>query len=892
MRGDRVLGLEHIGSRCFAVSMCLLMVAGAFLVIPSGGGVGVVAAADPVLMTVGVTQTPDSLNVFAMTLSISYTINFLVYDTLNSVDEDLNPGPQLATSWESNADGTVWTYHLEEDALWHDNVPVTADDVAFTFNLILDNPTEGALWGGYLEGFDDVTAVDDHTVQITLDVPKATMLSIMVPILPEHVWSLIPTDKIDDVDPWDPDYFPDGPIGSGPLILSQYSQTDGFIRLLKWDQYYIDTVNVDEVLYKIFKTDDAMMTSLYSGTIDVATGVPARVWDETLSRADIEGQAVKSLSIFELGINCAPEEMRNKVDFPTASDNLETCNLAVRQAIALAVNKTQIVNEILMGLADKGDSVISTATAYWHYNVTAEEEFAFDLEEARTLLDNAGYIDIDDDDIRENSTSGVELTFDFYYRSEKVDDQLVAGMITNWLADIGINAPAQGVTENSLYNLWYQCRYDMYIWAWDFDVDPSFALSVMTTDEIPDDATDFTAWSDCFYSNPVYDEMYLDQLNTPDMAERQTIIYEMQQILYRDCPYVVLWYPFGLHAYRTDRFCNFPDMVSHPGMTPGTMWYFFEVTLIGENENAPPTNVDAGNDQTVYLGETLSFTGNATDLNDPTSTLNWTWTFVEPDSSSDVLYGKTVSYTFSQIGTVDVTLVATDPGGLNGTDSLAVEVQELPENAGLLEGYVTGASAAPIAGAEILIGTLLRTSYTDGYYSAVLLPGDYEVSASAAGYSEVADDVTILENSTVWLNFTLEATTGMLTGHIYDSATGDSIAFASVVLMLPTTNTTLMTNAEGFFEFTFVAPGTHTLNVTAQDYESNSTTVVVVAGETTVQDMDLAPEADDSSSGGGLSLAVVAGIGIAVAAVVAAVALLMLKRKKKSDEVPPPPTAP
>ncbi len=241
---------------------------------------------------------------------------------------------------------------------------------------------------------------------------------------------------------------------------------------------------------------------------------------------------------------------------------------------------------------------------------------------------------------------------------------------------------------------------------------------------------------------------------------------------------------------------------------------------------------------------------------------------------------------------MDVTLVATDPGGLNGTDSLVVEVQELPENAGLLEGYVTDASPAPIAGAEILIGTLLRTSYTDGYYSAVLLPGDYAVSASAAGYSEVADDVTILENSTVWLNFTLEATTGMLTGHIYDSATGDSIAFASVVLMLPTTNTTLMTNAEGFFEFTFVAPGTHTLNVTAQDYESNSTTVVVVAGETTVQDMDLAPEADDSSSGGGLSLAVVAGIGIAVAAVVAAVALLMLKRKKKSDEVPPPPTAP
>jgi peptide/nickel transport system substrate-binding protein len=240
-------------------------------------------------MNIGVTQKPDSFNPFAMTLSISYQINFLLYDTLNSVEPDLTPGPQMATSWESNDDGTIWTYHIVEGATWHDDVPLTANDVNFTFNLIKDNPDECALFGNYLQGFTEIVALDDYTIRITTDQPKATMLSLMVPILPEHLWGAVPVDKLSDVDPWDTEYFEDGPVGSGPLILDYYDQTRGEISMLKWARYYIDVVNVDEALYLIFSFEDAMMTALYAGDIDIASGVPARVWNTTLAKDDIEG---------------------------------------------------------------------------------------------------------------------------------------------------------------------------------------------------------------------------------------------------------------------------------------------------------------------------------------------------------------------------------------------------------------------------------------------------------------------------------------------------------------------------------------------------------------------------------------------------------------------------
>ena len=883
--------MKKLVSSRIAVAMCVMAVLAMILAVPGVTSNVEAASAEYYVMNIGVLQTPDSLNPYKMALSIGYTINFLCYDTLNSINETLAPGPQLADSWETSEDGRVWTFHINEDAWWHDGVKVTANDVAFSYNIIMENPTVCALWIDYLIGYVyPVVALDDYTVQITTTEAKATMLSSLVPIVPEHLWSEVDPNMLNKIDPWDPVAFPDGPVGSGPLILDEYDATNKWIRMLKNPTYHMDTVKVDEVLFKIFEEPSAMLYALESGAIDVATGVPAAAWDDVLGYDGVDGQAGKALSIFELGINCASEAWRE--DFPKASDNLETTNRSVRQAIAMATEKDYIVSDTMNGLADVGDSIIPTATSYWHYFVPDELRWDYDIARANALLNASGYLDTDDDGIRENGTSGVPLDFLFSYRGDKPDDEAAARRIHDALLKIGINTRVEGVSEMVMYNLWYGCSMDLFIWAWDTDVDPNFMLSTQTTEQIPENPQDFTAWSDSYWSDAEYDAMYLEQQFAVDPEERRAIILAMQEMLYVECPYVVLYYPFGLYAYTTEKFTNYPDWVTYPGMTPGTMWFFFEVTPSAEwVDPVPPQNVDAGADQWCTVNETLSFTGDAEDPNDALDTLNWTWTFIEPDDTENVRWGQTVSYEFKQIGEVGVILVVTDPGGDSGVDDLVVQVVEMSEDMGILRGYVLDQDLAPVVGATVEAGNNTKSTDSEGSYYMPLYAGDYTVNATKTGYASATAEVTVVAGSTTWANMTLSITSGTLVIRVLDNVTGEPILSAKVNVTYGLVSKEYSTLADGNATFYSVDEGTVLVNVSKAGYLYNASEVEVVAGETTVVVFELTPAPEDEDGSNTLLIAA-AVIGILAAVVV--VALLLMKKRKAASagDEPPPPEGP
>jgi peptide/nickel transport system substrate-binding protein len=837
-------------------------------------------------MIVGVAQDPDELNPFAMILSISYTIDFLAFDTLTSVEPDLSPGPQLASNWESSVDGKLWTFNIVENAVWHDGEQVTAEDIEFTFNLILDNPKDCALWIDYLSNVTRVEAVDTYTLEIETEVPKATMLSIMIPILPEHLWSLVPTKDIAKVSLWDTKYFPDGPVGSGPLILSDWDSIAGEVIMLKNPDYFIDTVKVDEVLFKSFGNQEVMTNSLWSGTIDVAMDVPAMLWDDTLARDGIGGQKSAALSFYELGVNCASEEWRE--EFPQASDNLETTNLSVRQAIAMVTDKDYIVEDVLLGLAEVGESIIPTATSYWHYDVPPEDRWDLDFDRANALLDAAGYPY--DDDIRANETSGVELDFSLYYRRGYLDEEKAAFKIAENLDKIGINVRLEDVSEGVLYNVWLGCQYDLFIWGWDCDVDPNFMLSTMTEAQQPLDPQDFTKWGDAFWINEEYEQMYIDQQMAVDKEDRQAIIFEMQKLLYYECPYIVLYYPMGLYAYNTDDFTNYPDMETYAGTTPGTMWFFFEVTPMGEwVEEFPPENVDAGPDQRCVVGETLAFIGYAEDQDNLLTELTWSWSFIEPNGTIGVAEGQDVTYTFENAGDVTVILSVTDPAGGVSDDELVVNVSEMSDTAGLLQGYVKDSDSDPVSGVMIDAVVNNRTTFPadaelpEGFYSMALESDEYAVTASKPGWGEMTLTASVTAGNTTWLNFTLDVTSGTLEGFVFNNVTGEVISSATVkVTCEDGTVKTFTTSATGFYQFSTVPEGSATVNVTKAGYETNSTVVTIVAGETTTLDVNLDP-VEETSSSGSLWIAVAAILAI-VAIAAAAFMLLRKKGKGKGDD--------
>ena len=94
--------------------------------------------------------------------------------------------------------------------------------------------------------------------------------------------------------------------------------------------------------------------------------------------------------------------------------------------------------------------------------------------------------------------------------------------------------------------------YDLVIWGWGADPDPDFILSIMLTDQFV-----VGGWSDAGYHNPEYDQLYLDQQSAVNKEDRQKIIYKMQEMVYNDRPYIVLYYSQTLQAYRSDRFTDF-----------------------------------------------------------------------------------------------------------------------------------------------------------------------------------------------------------------------------------------------------------------------------------------------------------------------------------------------
>ena len=370
----------------------------------------------------------------------------------------------------------------------------------------------------------------------------------------------------------------------------------------------------------------------------------------------------------------------------------------------------------------------------------------------------------------------------------------------------------------------------------------------------------------------------------------------MQRIAYFDVPYVILYYPHDLIAYRTDRFMeeSYPDMNAYPGKAPDWIWFYFEILPIGATINVPPSDVDAGPDRTCVVNRSISFTGSATDGNDPIDTLTWEWTF-EFAGDESTKTGRTVDYKFENLGQVNVTLTVTDPGGLSGSDSLVVSVTEQAENSGWLLGYVKTGTGTPVVGATVQADSVeqdsvLQMSNLTGYYEINLVAGDWTATAGKSGYSNDTNEVTMVADENVWLNFTLSATAGDLIGTVIDLETDEPISGATVQVTVGGNVKEFASTDTGYFEFLGLPAGVYSVSATKHGYAANSTNVTVVAGETASATIYLEPVAEEESAG--LSPATIAAIGIVLAIIAAIVAMMLLKRRKKgaspSDEPSPP----
>jgi peptide/nickel transport system substrate-binding protein len=218
---------------------------------------------------------------------------------------------------------------------------------------------------------------------------------------------------------------------------------------------------------------------------------------------------------------------------------------AVRLAIDYAIDKQEIIDVGYAGYGDIAGSILPPAFGDWvSPNI---QPLPHDLDEANRILEEAGYTDSDGDGIREDA-DGNPLEYRLY--SEELGSAArILEIISDNLAQIGISAPPTLMDGDSLYDLlepdW---DFDMILWGWGWDPDPDFAVFCFTCMAIED------YLSDVGYCNEEYDDIFFEQGITTDSEARKQLIWEAQEILFRDRPYINLVYPKTIQAYRSDRF--------------------------------------------------------------------------------------------------------------------------------------------------------------------------------------------------------------------------------------------------------------------------------------------------------------------------------------------------
>ena len=319
------------------------------------------------------------------------------FDTLLKYDKNLNLVPNMAESYEMSDDQLTLTFKLKEGIKWHDGKPVTAEDVAFTFESMAKPDYTGPRYGdveglkgaaachnGETDKVEGITVVDDHTVKFEFAQPYAPGLSKIGAdraIIPKHIWGDIPLGE------WQKKTeLMNKPIGCGPYVLKEFVPGQ-YVELEAFEDYYAGKAKTPKFIFKV-SNQDTVIAELTSGEIDIADISSLKSQDiKTLEDNGVKVTSYTGITSQYMGFNLREKIFQDK---------------KVRQAITYAIDRTLMVDKLLEGRATIIDApLLPTSWAYPEDGVL--NPYKSDPEKAKSLIKEAGWEDKNGDGIVENS---------------------------------------------------------------------------------------------------------------------------------------------------------------------------------------------------------------------------------------------------------------------------------------------------------------------------------------------------------------------------------------------------------------------------------------------------------------------------------------------------------
>jgi peptide/nickel transport system substrate-binding protein len=453
-------------------------------------------------LRMGMQSDPGTLDTQLQNLTAAWHVVEHIYSNLTAIQPDMSVTPELAESWEVSEDGLTYTFNLRQGVMFHNGREVTASDVKFSLERLID-PETASPAASDLASVEAIDAPDDYTVVLSLNGPDAALLSsvsfsscIIFPpeVIEEH-------GDLSQV-----------AVGSGPFQFIEYVPNT-HIKLERFAEYWDQPLPyLDGLDLMIAATDTSRTAALVQGTVDLIEYVPPQ--DIPLLEEDdsikLAGNAIAQIRFLGFNLDRAPFD-----------------DIRVRQAIAMAIDRGPVVESAFFGYGTPTDIVFPQG----HWAAPERPELPPpDIEGARELLAEAGYPD------------GFESSITSWAEYGTISNGAI--VIQEQLRQIGIETELNLLDTGTMGQTVYVDRdFDMTVTGTSGFVDPS---AVLVENFRTGEAGNFVG-----YSNPEVDELLEQGASMTDLEERAPIYHQIQEILAEDLPWVNLWIGQQYEAMKT-----------------------------------------------------------------------------------------------------------------------------------------------------------------------------------------------------------------------------------------------------------------------------------------------------------------------------------------------------
>jgi peptide/nickel transport system substrate-binding protein len=493
------------------------------------------AAADGARVRQGTTSQFDSINPFVAFQALSYLVFTNTYPTLVEYDTKFKIKGDWASSWKTSKNGLVWTFKLKPGT-WSDGKPLTAADGAWTGNLIIKYAkTTTSQLAPFLSHATKLTAPDATTLVITYDKAVANVLPQLQQffVLPRHVWEPIAGADGKGLKNYTPAaHLPN--VGGGSFDVTKYDKK-GTTILQRNPGFYGTKPKLDAVGITWFANADAMLAALKGGDIDYVDEVPFTVADQLAKSGSIQLATGQGTEIRDFGFNSNPKKK-----------NKELLDPKLRDALSHAFDREQIIDVVFRGHAHARGTLLTPLSApYMNTKLVPEK---FDLALANSKLDKLGYKRGSDGIRRTPGAGSHAMAYDVITPDSLSGIDREFAIVRDSFAKIGVKLTQRSYDATTAFAEITKPKnqyldFDLFMWDWIGYSDPDFVLSVVGCDQ-------YGGWSDTAYCNKAYDKLYKQQGVTIDPVKRKQIVWKMQEILYRDKPYVQLVQVDLIYGYR------------------------------------------------------------------------------------------------------------------------------------------------------------------------------------------------------------------------------------------------------------------------------------------------------------------------------------------------------